>query len=117
MRALFIYNPVSGQGDVTRELEQCVGHLLARGWSADLVPTRHPLDATDIARGARAGAWDVVVAVGGDGTVSEVANGLVGSDIALGVIPTGTTNVWALQMGIPSLPPLAPAQGRGSSVG
>lgn len=108
MRALFIYNPVSGQGNLTRELEQCIGRLIERGWSADLVPTRHPLDATDIARRATDGSYDLVAAVGGDGTVSEVANGLAGSDVVMGVIPTGTTNVWALQMGIPSLPPWHP---------
>ncbi|NLT41687.1 MAG: diacylglycerol kinase family lipid kinase [Anaerolineae bacterium] len=108
MRALFIYNPVSGQGNVTRELEQCVGRLIARGWDADLVPTQRRLEATEIARRATAVPYGLVVAVGGDGTVSEVANGLAGSDVVMGVIPTGTTNVWALQMGIPSLPPWHP---------
>jgi YegS/Rv2252/BmrU family lipid kinase len=53
----------------------------------------------------------VVVAAGGDGTVSEVANGLLHSDAALGVIPVGTTNSWAIQMGIPALNPWLPSTG------
>jgi diacylglycerol kinase family enzyme len=56
-----------------------------------------------VKRGAK-----VVIAAGGDGTVHEVANGLVGTDTSLGVIPTGTTNTWALQMSIPALNPVMP---------
>jgi diacylglycerol kinase family enzyme len=108
LKALFIYNPASGQTELERELERCVGSLGERGWSADLVSTQFPRHGTDIARAAVASGYQLVVAVGGDGTVSEVANGLVGSDVIMGVIPTGTTNVWALQMGIPSLPPWHP---------
>jgi diacylglycerol kinase family enzyme len=48
----------------------------------------------------------VVVAVGGDGTVNEVACGLVETGVAMGVLPVGTTNVWALQMHIPALNPI-----------
>lgn len=108
MRALFVYNPASGQGSVTRELEQCVRSLDRYGWSADLVSTQFPRHATEIARAAVVAGHQLVVAVGGDGTVSEVANGLAGSSTTMGVIPTGTTNVWALQLGIPSLPPWHP---------
>jgi diacylglycerol kinase family enzyme len=66
------------------------------------------LEATELARQAANRGARVVIAAGGDGTVNEVANGLVNTDAALGVLPVGTTNSWALQMGIPALNPLLP---------
>jgi diacylglycerol kinase family enzyme len=64
------------------------------------------MEATELARHAAQRGAKVVITAGGDGTVNEVANGLLGSDTALGVLPTGTTNVWARQMGIPVLNPM-----------
>ena len=58
-------------------------------------------DAEALARDAAAAGTDVVVAVGGDGTVNEVVNGLDGSDVAFGIIPIGTANDFARQTGIP----------------
>lgn len=51
----------------------------------------------------------MVVAVGGDGTVNEVASGLVHTETVMGVLPVGTTNVWALQMHIPAPNPVGPS--------
>jgi preprotein translocase subunit YajC len=70
--------------------------------------TTRPGEATELARQAVRRGANVVIAAGGDGTVSEVANGLVYTDTALGVLPVGTTNAWALQMGIPTLNPWSP---------
>lgn len=58
-------------------------------------------DAEALAHDAAAAGTDVVVAVGGDGTVNEVVNGLDGSDVAFGIIPIGTANDFARQTGIP----------------
>ena len=108
MDALFIYNPVAGQTSIERELDLCLTQLVPVGWHVDLALTTGPRHATELARKAAASGCDLVVAVGGDGTASEVANGLVETSTVMGVIPAGTTNVWALQVGIPSVPPWHP---------
>ena len=59
-------------------------------------------DAESLARAAARGGVDVVAAVGGDGTLNEVVNGLDGYDIPLGVLPLGTANDFARQAGIPA---------------
>jgi len=66
----------------------------------DVVETGDRGEATRIARAADASRYDAVVAAGGDGTVNEVVNGLVGRDLPLGLIPLGTSNVLAHEIGI-----------------
>lgn len=63
-----------------------------------------PAEASDKAREAAEGGADIVVAMGGDGMVHHVSQGVVGTVASLGVIPVGTTNVFARLMGIPSKP-------------
>ncbi|MFO7997033.1 MAG: diacylglycerol kinase family lipid kinase [Dehalococcoidia bacterium] len=108
MQAELIYNPSGGQVVIRHELENAVAFLDRCGWSVTLRETSKPLEATELARQAVNRGARVVIAAGGDGTVNEVANGLVNTDVALGVLPVGTTNSWALQMGIPSLNPILP---------
>jgi len=108
MQAELIYNPSGGQVAVRHELDDVVAFLNRYGWSVTLQETSKPLEATELARHAVNRGAKVVIAAGGDGTINEVANGLVNTDVALGVLPVGTTNVWALQMGIPTLNPIVP---------
>src|SRR4030042_428830 len=108
MQAELIYNPSGGQVVVRHELDDVVAFLSRYGWSVTLRETSNPLEATELARQAVNRGARVVIAAGGDGTINEVANGLVNTDAALGVLPGGTTNSWALQMGIPALNPLVP---------
>ena len=108
MHAELIYNPSGGQVVIRHELEKVVAFLNRYGWSVTLRETSKPLQATELARHAVNRGARVVIAAGGDGTVNEVANGLVNTDAALGVLPVGTTNSWALQTGIPALNPLLP---------
>jgi diacylglycerol kinase (ATP) len=108
MQAELLYNPSGGQVVVRHELDNVVGFLNRHGWSTALRETSKPLQATELARQAVNRGAQVVIAAGGDGTINEVANGLVNTDTALGVLPLGTTNSWALQMGIPALNPLLP---------
>ena len=106
MQTELIYNPYGGQVAVRHELEEVVAFLGRCGWTVSWQETSGPKDAINLARQAVDRGAKVVIAAGGDGTVNEVANGLLGSDVALGVLPIGTTNVWALQMGIPALNPI-----------
>jgi len=66
----------------------------------DIKFTKHPKHAMEIAEGAK-NKYDMVIAAGGDGTVNEVINGIIGSKIPLAIIPFGSTNVLALELGIP----------------
>jgi diacylglycerol kinase (ATP) len=108
MQAELIYNPSGGQVAIRHELENVVAFLNRYGWSVTLRETSKPLEATELARHAVNRGARVVIAAGGDGTINEVTNGLVHTDAALGVLPVGTTNSWALQMGIPALNPMLP---------
>jgi diacylglycerol kinase (ATP) len=108
MQAELIYNPSGGQVVVRHELDNVAAFLNRYGWSVALRETSKPLEATELARYAVNKGARVVIVAGGDGTINEVANGLVNTDAALGVLPVGTSNSWALQMGIPALNPKLP---------
>lgn len=101
MKLLFIINPVSGFGDFQALVVEAMDHLREEGYTVDSVKTTQAGDATRLAEQAALEGYDVAVAVGGDGTVNEVCNGLVGSETALGVLPAGTANVYAADVGIP----------------
>ena len=102
MRTRLIINPKARQGGL--DLEQVIARLRQRGWDVDAVETSRAGEAIDLAHSAAADGCELVVACGGDGTINEVVNGLVGTKAALGVIPLGTANVWAIEMGIPRRP-------------
>ncbi len=87
----FIVNPVSGNGRTRRILPRLINLARKLGMEFDLQLTKAPEHATELAR-EYASEFDVVVAVGGDGTVNEVAAGTVRSNTVMGIIPTGTGN-------------------------
>jgi diacylglycerol kinase family enzyme len=101
-RLLLLANPAASgfTGGVHRE----VVTILREGYEVDASWPSSPDDARDQAARAALEGVDMVVAFGGDGVVHHVANGIVGSTTALGVIPAGTTNVLARILGIPSKP-------------
>jgi YegS/Rv2252/BmrU family lipid kinase len=102
--ALLIFNPAAGpRGELRRDLERVVHYLSERGWHVTMRATRKPGDATELARAAVAARCKAVLVAGGDGTIHEAVNGLVGSDTAMGVLPVGTGNVWAKQIGMPTM--------------
>ena len=106
MRSKLIVNPTSGPWDVRRELPDVLYHLQAHNWRTSLHHTARPGEATELARQAAEQELDAVFVVGGDGTINEIINGLAGSAVALGVLPGGTGNVWAKEMGLPTRSPL-----------
>ena len=100
---LIIFNPTAGQRRRQR-LDRALAVLRRLGRDFTLVETGHPGHAAQLAREAAAEGRGVVVAAGGDGTIAEVAAGLAGGGAALGVLPLGTANVFAWELGIPVRP-------------
>ena len=103
-RVLLLRNPVARRAPSEAALIEAAAPLRDRSWEIELRSTREPGEATRSAAAAAADGLDAVVAVGGDGTVHEVVNGLAGSRTALGVVPAGTANVWAREAGVPRGP-------------
>lgn len=96
-----IFNPISGQGDADTDREiiekslVSAGHLVIQITSAEL-------DSRTLAHQALKEGADIVVAAGGDGTVSGVAAALIGTDTPLGILPRGTVNAFAAALDIPA---------------
>ena len=101
-KATLISNPKTGRyASRRRTVHELATQLESLGVNVDLKLTSGPGDATDIAaRAARNGSGDVIVA-GGDGTINEVIQGLAGTKARLGIIPRGTGNVLARELGLP----------------
>lgn len=100
MRVGLVCNPSAGSGKAAAIAARAQSRLRARGIDVTLRSTSVSGEASEITR-EFAEDVDLVVAVGGDGTVNEVVNGLGGTDIPLGIVAAGTVNVLALELGIP----------------
>jgi len=105
-RVALIYNPASGQYSSRRKA--AVGEIKAvlreAGVASEAFETGAPGSATTIAREAVKEGYDTVLACGGDGTVHEAVQSLVGTDVALGVVPLGTANALAADLGLIASP-------------
>ncbi len=97
-----IANPVAGKGRAISLTHQVRSILKERGAESDVVLTKAPGDAADIARSAAQRGWEVIVSLGGDGTISEVISGLVGTESTLGIISCGRGNDIARSLGVPT---------------
>lgn len=95
--ALVVHGARAGRDD----FRHLVSWVRRRGHLVEVLPTWEAGDATWLAAQAADRGADVVVAVGGDGTLNEVVNGLDGRDTPLGVLPAGTANDFARQIGTP----------------
>jgi YegS/Rv2252/BmrU family lipid kinase len=77
-----------------------VKELESAGWRVEAAATQSGAHTIELAKQAAAEKKDAVFAVGGDGTIGNVVNGLIGSETALGVLPAGTANVWSIELGL-----------------
>jgi len=98
--AAVVFNPLAGRRRFRGLLPEVLAGLRRSGFEAAPVPTRGPGDAEGLARDAAAGGAETIFALGGDGTLRECAAGILGSNAALGFLPTGTMNVMALELGV-----------------
>ena len=103
-KVLFIVNPISGTTDKKRILDLIPEVLDGQRFEWSVCKTEHSGHATEIAERAAREGVDVAVAVGGDGTVNEVARGLLHTETALGIIPCGSGNGLARHLHIPMKP-------------
>ncbi|MGO9956571.1 MAG: diacylglycerol/lipid kinase family protein [Solirubrobacteraceae bacterium] len=99
-RMLVIVNPYATT--VSDRLKNLVVYALRGRFQVDAVDTKARDHATELCRQAALDGYDVVVAFGGDGTVNEAANGLIGSDTPLCCLPGGRANVYCRMLGIPA---------------
>jgi diacylglycerol kinase family enzyme len=99
-RMLLIVNPYATT--VSDRLKNLVVYALQGRYEVETVSTEAQNHATEIGHEVRDRGYDVVVAFGGDGTLNEVANGLVGTDVPVSVLPGGSTNVVCRTLGIPN---------------
>jgi diacylglycerol kinase (ATP) len=102
-----LFNPNSGRPRRDRELNHAIGILQSAGVHTELTVCRSSQEATDNARCAVAAGSDTVFACGGDGTIHDVIQGLVGTPVALAILPFGTANALAHDLGIPLRPSAA----------
>src|SRR5436189_3390315 len=98
-RMLVIVNPYATT--VSDRLKNLVVYALRGRYEVEAIDTTDRGHATALSREAAHEGYDVVVAFGGDGTVNEAANGLVGSPTPLTCLPGGATNVYTRLLGIP----------------
>lgn len=112
-RAFLIYNPASGRRRArrTQDIARVVEALRAAGVETETCATTHPGSAIQQVREACGRAFDTVVACGGDGTANEALNGIMRAcagrasvDVALGLVPLGSGNLLASDLGLPSDP-------------
>lgn len=110
-RAILIVNPSAGRRRVLADLTPALVQTLAvHGISATALTTEGPGTAGALAASAASNGADAVFACGGDGTVHAVLQGLVGTNTALGIVPIGTANALARNLGISRDPIRAAAQ-------
>ena len=98
--AVVIVNPTSRKLPSPKRLHEAREWLDERGWATEWLETAAPGDGISLAANAARRGVPLLFVCGGDGTLNEAVNGLAGSETALAVIPTGTVNLWAREVGL-----------------
>lgn len=104
-KLLLIINPHAGRGAMSGKIIPCVSTMQQAGYDVTIYITQGAQDATRVVR-ERAAEFDRIVCAGGDGTLNETVTGMMQSPVRppLGYLPAGTTNDFALSLGIPRTP-------------
>jgi len=106
MKVTIIINPIAGKKKLS-SVKQAIDILRSNDITPETRETTRAGDGYLFAQEEVKKGTEIVIAVGGDGTINEIANGLAGSSVKLGVLPLGTANVFSLETQIPSDPVLA----------
>lgn len=100
MEICFIVNPIAGKGKGKTVAKQIEGYMKEIAVPYEIRFTTRSREAENLALVASMEGYKKIVAVGGDGTVYEVVNGIIGRDITLGIVPSGTGNDFARSLGV-----------------
>lgn len=103
----FILNPCAGRGRSVKIMQRVIEILEEKRTKFKVKETEYPGHATIIAKEAIQNGFKSIIAVGGDGTILEVANGMIGGKATMGIIPAGTGNDFIKTVGIPNDPEIA----------
>ena len=101
--AYLVYNPMAGRYPSWLLTERAANLLQVHGWEIQIEKTQNADHITQLARQAVNENMDAFFVVGGDGSINQAIAGLIGTSTALGVLPAGTANVWAQELGLPGL--------------
>ncbi len=103
-KMLFVYNPKAGKERIKSNLLDIIDIFSKAGYVVTVYPTQEAGDAIEVVKN-REGTYDIVVCSGGDGTLDEVVSGMCQSKkrIPIGYVPAGSTNDFAVSLGIPSV--------------
>ena len=104
-QARLIFNPNAGRFAPGAAAARAAEVLTAHGWTVDIQRTHSAEHVEQLARQAAEEGLDSLIVAGGDGSIGRTIAGLRGSETSLAVLPTGTANVWAKQLGLPMLHP------------
>jgi len=104
--AIIISNPAARRAS-GRKVERACAVLRSRGFDTEVITTQKRGHAIELAREVLPSNPSLIVAAGGDGTINEVINGMVRSGVPLAILPLGTTNVLAREIGVPEEPSAA----------
>jgi YegS/Rv2252/BmrU family lipid kinase len=103
MKGRLLYNPMAGRFPSQPLVERAARILETNGWQVKILKTKGGEHITKMAKRAASAGVDAVFVAGGDGSLHRAAAGLMDSDTALCVLPAGTANVWAQELGLPTL--------------
>ena len=101
--ACLVYNPIAGRYPSGLLAEHSADLLRQRGWEISVLPSNSGIHITELASQAAKDGLDAFFIVGGDGSLNYAVSGSVHTQTALGVLPAGTSNVWAQEIGLTTL--------------